>query len=434
MAQRSIYRSTVAFYKETTPCLAPADAAAWAANGTSVEHLSANTDDVKQTFLDDMTMERRSLSTGTRVKRKGIRNNGAKVSLKLHGTGTTTADTVTVTETYLGTLLEHCMGGLYLGTSTTVTGGTATIPVLDDVADLIPGCFIAFQDTTSPTAKNTGKLHPRRVLSIDVGTKAVTLSEALPFTPAATDKAHGVELNYVGEAWLEDAVAAGGTMSWWFQKAQTGTDLLWQVEGAVASPKFGGLGRGELPQLDLDIMAANFKHGADDDLAWVDFPAPEGHAQLSCGRDILCSIATYGNTAANYLDIASVEFDPGYTRVRNETTTENIDRFEGTASYTYKPGKVRFTVSINQYANTWYANLADDTYFRITFYQPGDGSGAGKMFALHIAKAQLVETPQRTDLNENHAVKLVFEAMEPSDATEASNEDLEKSLFTVIRA
>lgn len=434
MAQKSIHRSTVAFFQEVTPALAPVDAAAWAADGTSIEHLAANTDDVKQTLIDDMTMERRSLSTGTRLKRKGLRNNGAKVSVKLHGTGAVTADTVTVTETYLGTLLEHCMGGLYLGTSTTVTGGTATVPILDNVDDLIPGCYIAFEDVTSPTSKNTGKLHPRRVLSINTMTKAVTLSEALPFTPANTDKAHGVEANYVGEAWLEDAVAAGGTMSWWFQKTQSGTDLLWQVEGSVASMKFGGLGRGELPQVDLDIMAANFKHGGDDSLTWVDFPAPEGHAQLSCGRDILCSLGVYGNTAANYVHIATVEFDPGYTRVRNETTTENVDRFEGTASYTYKPGKVRFTVTINQYASSWYANLADDSYFRITFYQPGDGSGAGKMWALHIPKAQLVETPGRTDLNENHAVKLVFEAMEASDATEASNEDLEKSLFSIIRA
>lgn len=434
MTQKSIYRSTLAFFREVTPCLAPVDAAAWAADGTSIEHLSMNTDDVKQTFADDMTMERRSLSTGTRVVIKGIRNNGAKASIKLHGTGVTTADEASVVETYLGTILEHCMGGLYLGTSTTVTGGTATVPILDNVDDLIPGCFIAFEDITSPTSKNVGKLHPRRVLSINTMTKAVTLSEALPFTPANTDPAHGVELNYIGEAWLEDAVAAGGTMSWWSQKTQSGTDLLWQIEGSVASLKFGGLGRGELPQIDLDIMAANFKHGADDSLAWVDFPAPEGHAQLSCGRDILCSIGVYGNTAANYVDIASVEFDPGYTRVRNETTTENIDRFEGTASYTYKPGKVRFTVTINQYANSWYEKLADSEFFRITFYQPGDGSGAGKMWAIHIPKAQLVETPQRTDLNENHAVKLVFQAMEASDATHDANEDLEKSLFTIIRA
>lgn len=432
MALKSIHRNYLSFFKEVTPCVAPAD---WAAEGTAIEFVSCDTAGIKQTILDNPTLERRIMSVNKRVKIDGIRNCELAVGLKLHGTGATVADTETAVETYLGTLLEHCMGGLLLGTSSTcIVGSTAAIPILDDASWVIPGQTIAFEDVTSPTSKNEGKLFHRQVKSVDIGTGAVTLSEVLPFVPVATDKAHATELNYIDENFLEDAVAASGTMMWYVQKAKNGTDQLYQVEGSVATFSMTNLSRGQLPGIDLKIMGANFKHGAEDDLVFVAMAAPQGQAQLSTGIDLLCSIAPYASTAQNEVHVNQASFDVGFTRERVETTTENIDRFEGTASYSVKPGNTRFSVTVLPQANSWYAALKTKQEYRITFTQPGDGSGPGKSWALIIPRAQLVETPGRADVNEIHGSTLVFEAMEPDNIDVDANEELEKSLFLISRA
>lgn len=429
MAQKSIHRSIAAFFNEVTPCLQPAD---WVASGTAFEHLSFDVSGVKQMIMKDPTLEGRALSTGKRKKIKGLRNCECSIGVKMHGTGSTTADGDQLAQTYLGTILKHTMGGSILGYSTTVTGGTSVIPELDSATGIVPGQVLWFEDTTSPSLKNAGKLHPRQVLSID--TLAVTLSEALPFTVAAGDVVHAANTLHLVETWLEDAVASGGTMMWWSQKVEAGTggtDLLWQIEGSVASMSLAGLSRGELPSLNLAVQAANFKHGADDGLTNKTFTTFAGNAQLCMGIDVQCSIGVYGNTAANYVDASTVAFEPGYTRTRVETTTENVDRFQGTASYTFTPGDTKFTITIPQFSNTWYANLADNTEFRITFYQPGDGSGPGKAWAIMIPRAQLIETPMRADQNENHAVTLTFEAMEPDNVDHDANVELEKSVFLI---
>jgi len=433
MAQNTIHEARLAYFRETTVCEPPAD---WAASGTPIEFVSFDTSGIKQEHLDDPTAEARFFAVGVRRKIKGIRNCGASVVLKLHGTGVVTADTDTVVQTALGDMIEHCMGGLHLGTSTTFTGGTATVPIVDDLTDIIPGCMIAAQDITSPTAANLGKVWARRVLSVNVGTKAVTLSEALPFTPAATDPCHAAITGYLRSSILVDAVASAGgphTFCWYFVNGDTSApeDLIWRVDGAVASMKIEGLGRGELPTLALDIMGANFAHGDTDGLTNVDLGEPQGHAQLSMGLDVVLSIAVYGNTAINSIDANTVAFEPGYTRAPVKTTTERTHRFEGLASWTVAPGQTKFTVTLLPYGEAWYAALAEGQEYRITLTQPGMGSGAGAGWCLHLPRAQLVTTPARADVDNVHAVSLEFHAMEPADTTGGSNVDLQKSRFTL---
>lgn len=433
MAQKSIHKNAAAFYKETTPCVGPADPSEY----TFIEHLKSDVSGIKQIILTDPTLETRIMSVNRRQKIHGIRNCEYATEIKLHGTGVTTADGDQVEETYLATLLEHCMGGMIRSFSTTITGGTAAIPILDDVTGVIPGMVLSFEDITSPVGKNVGKSHPRQVLSVNTMTKAVTLAEVLPFTPAATDKVHGTITLHIDEDFLEDAVAAQGTMAWFIQKTKPGsggTDHLWKVEGSVASFQLQNLSRGQLPSIALNIMGANFRHGSGDGLANITPSEIVGNAQLSCGIDIQCSIAPYGNTATGYVDVNQCNFDVGYTRERVETTTENIDRFEGTCSYTIKPGSPKFSITIPQYDIAWYNALKAHSEFRITFYQPGDGSGPGKMWALLIPRSQLVNTPGRADVNENHAVTLEFEPMEPDNVTHDANVELEKSIYLLALA
>ncbi len=432
MAVKSTHRRYLAFYRETTPCVPPV---AWEVDGTAIEFLAADTAGIKQTILDNPTLERRIQSVNKRSKIKGLRNCELAVTVKMHGTGLTVADTETAEETYLGTILEHCMGGRLLGTSTTcLEGSTALIPILDDVSGLVPGQTVAFEDVTSPISKHEGKLFHRQLKSINVGTGAVTLDVALPFVPVATDIAHATELNYTDENVLEDAVEAGQTWMWYYQGAKVGSDLTWQVEGSVASFALTNLGRGQLPAIDLKIQGANFRTGAADGLAFVDMPAPEGRPQLSMGIDVYTTITPYNNPALVEYHVNQASFDVGYTRERVETITEVIDRFEGTATYTMKPGNTRFTCTIAPYSNAWYAALESGQEYAIHLSQPGDGSGPGKSWSLIIPRAQLVETPGRADVNEIHGVTLVFEAMEPDHITVAENEELEKAVFLISRA
>jgi len=219
---------------------------------------------------------------------------------------------------------------------------------------------------------------------------------------------------------LEDAVASAGgphTLSWFIKKHKSGTDHLWELTGSVASMSLDGLGRGQLPTLGLAIQAANFKHGGADGLTNPTLPAAEGHAQLSNGRNLLCSIQDYGTTAINLQDVNQISFEPGFARSKVETTTEKTHRFEGLASYSVTPGKTKFTVTLLPYADDYYADLHAGQEFRINLYMPGDGSGAGKGWCLHIPKAQLVETPSRAAVGDVQGVVLVFEAQQPSDCT-----------------
>lgn len=425
-AHKTIHENWLGFYAETTVCTPPGS---WANDATWIEHLSADTSGIKQVLTTDPVLARRAFNTGTRKAIKGLRNCTMAVTLPLHGTGVTTADATQVAQTYLGTLLEHCMGGSHRSTRHAVTGGDAVDVELAAVTGIIPGSWLAFQDTTSPVDQDVGKLHPRRVIEVDGVGKIVTLSEALPFVPAAGDIAHPCIAPYLVSSVLVDAFNGPRTLHWFIRKAKTDTDLLWTVEGAVASMKLDGLGRGALPSLGLDIMGCNFKHGAE-----LTNPSPttfQGHAQLSMGLDVLLNIGEYGDDTLVTHDLVNVSFECGFTRTRVESVTEKTNRAEGTATYSFAPGDTKMTVTLTPYDSAWYAGLEEGKEYRLSLVQPGDGSGAGKGWVLHMARAQLISTPSRMDANENHAVQLEFKAMEAEDCVGGSNEDLERTRFTL---
>lgn len=429
MAHTTIHRNWLAFFNETTPCVAPVD---WVASGTCIEHLSVDLGNVKQALLPDPTLETRWSHVGSRRLIKGIRNVDWSAVLKWHGTGVTTSPAAQVAQTYLGTIMRHVMGGIHRSNSTVVTGGTALEPEVTATTNIIPGILIAFEDTTSPTSANTGKLHFRRVLSID--TLTLTLDEELPFTPANGDLAHGTITPYVHEDYLIDAVDSAGTMMWFYKKNVSGTDLLWQMEGSVASFALQNLGPGQLPQLQLNMMSANFRQGGADGLSNPAFTTIIGKPQLSTSRDILCTIQEYGTTDINLVHVNNVSFEVGFQRSKAQTTTEIIDRFEGLATYSVTPGVSKITLTLTQYDDAWYQALQEDTDYRVRVYQPGDGSGPGKAWCVHFSKCQLAENPTRADVGDVNGIQLVFQAMIPDDATGGSNVDLETSRFLVAMA
>lgn len=421
-----VTEQAASFYKETTPCEPPAD---FAADGTRIEFVSFNLDGVKQEEVVDPTAEDRHFAVGTRQRIPGRRNGTFGLVAKLHGTGVVTAEDATVAQTYLGTLLEHCMGGVHLGTSHVITGGSATAPALDDVTGIVPGCMLAFQDTTSPTDENDGFPVCRRVLSI--AALVVTLSEALPWTPEAGDPVHGCITAYLDAHVLRDAVAAQGTLCWYVRHGDD-ESLNYRLDGCVLSPKFEGMSPGGLPTINFDGLCANFAQGDADGLADIpDLGVPEGRPQLSMSLNVSLSIQEAGNTAIHEIEPAAVTFEPGYTRSKVETVGTRTYRFHGLATYSVTSGQTKFNVTVAEHTNEYYAGLQVGKVYRITLTQPGAGAGAGAGWCIHLPKARLVETPGRTAVGDNHGMTLMFEAAEASDTTGGSNVNLQKSRFVV---
>lgn len=438
MAHHSIHRQWLAFFQETTPCTPPEAPATWASAGTPIEFISVDLAP-KEALLVDPTAETRIQSVGKRRRIKGIRNIDWSAVIKLHGLGAATPEGETAGLTALSQILTWCCGGVHYSNTEEIVSGTATTLVVGNglTASVIPGCLIAVEDTTSPTAQNLGKLHFARVVEVDDGTDTITLAEDLPFTPAAGDVMHGVATIYVDEDYLEDAIRAGSIRTWnWFHKrAKTGTEELWQLEGCVGSFTINNLGRGQLPQIALSIMAANFRYGGEDGLTSPSFGTPQGKPQLSMGKDVRCSISNYSTTTRTTVDVNATTFEPGLNRVRVETATEEIERFEGMSTYSVAPTDCKMTFTVLPHADSWYGALHDDADYRITLYQPGPGgsaaAGAGKSWCIMMPRAQISETPSRVDVNEVSGASVSFSAMEPDDTTGGTNEEIEKSLFLI---
>lgn len=432
----SIHRQTLAMYQETTACAPPAS---WSGDGTPIEFISIDVNP-KEALVADPTAERRILATGKRRRIRGVRNVDWSMVLKLHGRGAATVEDSQATDTYLTKILGWVCGGVHHSFTREVLSSTNayTLTVGEDLTvGFVPGCLVAVEDTTSPTAQNAGKLHFARVASVNVGTDTIVLTEALPFTPAPGDVIHATSTVYVDETVLEDAIRNGAihTMNWHHQRHNSGTEEIWQLEGTVASFKPQNLNRGQLPQLALSCMSANFRFSGDDGLTFQSFPAAEGSAQLSQGLDVRCSIASTAATTRGAVDVNAADFEPGFTRVRVETSTEEVDRFDGMSTYSVAPGDTKMTMTVLPHASTWYAAIADALSFRIMYYQPGPGgstgASAGKAWAICVPKSQIAATPSRVDVNEVHASQVEFSAMVPDDTSGGSNAELENSPFVI---
>lgn len=426
------HRNWLAFQTESAPCVPTGswDSATW------IEFVSLDLANVKQKLITDPTLERRGMAVGKRKRIHGDHNVEWSAGLKLHGTGATTATDSQVAETYLMTIGKWCMGGLHRSYTRAIASAadahTLTVGV-GKTTGFVPGCMVYVEDTTSASAANSSKLHLRRVVSVDAGTDTIVLSEDLPFTPASGDLIHGTGTLYIDESYLESAVRSGTirTLAWFAKFTKGDTEHIYQLEGTVGSFAIQGLGRGELPSLMLSMMSANFRHSGQDDLTEPTPGSPQGKPQLSNGLDVLFNVGDYGDETLTTHAANAVSFDPGLTRSVVPSTTEDIDRFEGLADYSFTPGETKMSATLVPYASAWYGALKDGDEHRLTLYQPGPGSGPGKAWGIHIPRAQLIATPGRVDVEQVHGVALEWGAMIADDATGGSNEELELSPFLI---
>jgi hypothetical protein len=427
MALRSVHSSIFAFYPEVTQGLAPADAAAWAADGQPIDHYEADVTEVKQELVQDTRMDTRPYDHATATMLKGLRNCAAKTSHPLHGSGVTTAGGAQISETRLMRLLKHCYGGIHRSNSTTITGGSATEPELTAVTNIIPGCLIGFEDTTSPTAEHSGLVFVRQVKSID--TLTVTLDEALPFTPAATDKVHAIATIFPSSDRIDmsDPVQ---TYSLLLQKHPSDADKLWQLHACAGSLSIK-VERGQEPRYEIAWQAANFKHGADGGLTaptWGN-NLSYGFAPLVVGRNTKVSIGEYDTTTASDVHVHQAEVMLGFPAIRVPGVVEVDDLVEGTKTYganvLEKPG---MTLTTLPHTDDWEVALQADTEYRVRLTQH---AAPGKVWCFYMPRAQLGETPGPANVADRWGSKLKFNPRPADNCTGGSNTDLEKALMLI---
>lgn len=424
MALRSVHSSRFAFYPETTQGAPPAD---WGVSGLLIDHYDADVTEVKQELVDDVRMDIRPYDHATFTKLKGLRNCTAKTSHPLHGSGAETAGASQITETTLMKLLKHCYGGIHRSNSTTLTGGSATEPELAAVTNIIPGCLIGFEDTTSPSAANSGMVFVRRVLEID--TLTVTLDEALPFTPANGDKVHAMATIYAHSDRIDmsDPVQ---TLALFLQKHPSDIDKLWQLHCAAGSLSVK-IERGQEPRYEIAWQAANFKHGADGSLSAPSWAGSSyGYAPLVVGRNTKVSIAEYDTTTANDSHVHQAEVMPGFPAIRVPGIVEVDDLVEGTKTYGANVlEKPSMTLTTVPHTDDWEVALQADTEYRVRITQH---AAAGKVWCFYMPRAQLGESAASpTNVADRWGNKLKFSPRPADNCVGGSNEDLEKSLMLI---
>jgi len=415
MAINHLHRSWLAFAYESTQGVVITD---WDGDGFLVDHLEADPGAIAQSLIEDATLNFRAFTKRRFIK--GIRNNdNAKFKLNWHGSEAVTANAAAVAQTSLMKLTEHCWGGQVRTKSTTCTGGTALIPELTSVDTITPGTFIAFEDLG-----DLGRCHIRRVLVVTA--LAVTLDQALPFTPANGDKAHGCAITYIDEDVLGDSTIGNRTLAWRLERS--GTEAVYEFVGTKAMLGIM-LPRNAPPSLELSVYAANFEHETLTKETWTQTPA--GQAPLAIGRDTKLFVQVYGTHTSTDLHCQQMAVEAGVPVVPIDTITEVDDRMEGRAGYSIQPADTTLTPVIVPFDDDWEVALQADTSYKVRYSQIAQ---AGKCWAVHCSRAEIGETPKFTPVNSVQGVSVKFRAHEDLENEDAANAALWRSKIILVQA
>lgn len=389
----------------------------WDGDGQLVDHLEADPAAAAQSLIEDMTLNHRAYTERAMIK--GIRNNDSlKIKMNWHGTGAVTANTAQVAQTPLMEILAHCWGGQIRTKSTTCTGGSATVPELASMDTIDEGVFIGFEDQGDP-----GRVHIRRVLS--VAGSAVTLDQALPFTPANGDPAHGTCATYIDEDVLEDSSAGNRTFAWRLEKGAD--EACWEFIGTKANLAIS-CPRNAPPSIELSILAANFRHEILTQETWTQ--TASGQAPLAIGRDTKFFLQTYGTNTSTDLHTSTITVETGVQSVPIDTVTEVDSRMEGRAGYTVGQAKTFITAVLVPQLNDYEVALQANTFYKCRYAQVAQ---AGKAWAIHCSRVEICETPKWQSATAQ-AVSVKFKAHEDLPNSSASNAKLWRSKIILVQA
>ncbi|MBL9105193.1 MAG: hypothetical protein JNL82_29880 [Myxococcales bacterium] len=415
MGINHLHRSWLAFAVEPTQAAVIED---WDGDGFLLDHLEADPGVIAQSLVDDMTLE--TSVWDERLALKGIRNqDGLKIKLNWHGTGSVTAAGDAVAQTPLMRVTEHCWGGQVRTESTTCTGGTALIPTLTSVDTISPGVFIGFEDFGDP-----GRVHIRRVLAVN--TLSVTLDQALPFTPANGDKAHGTSATYLDEEAIEDTTTGNKTLAWRIERS--GSEAVYEFRGTASNLAIN-VGRNAPPSLELSVMAGNFAHEGLTKESWTQ--TPSGQAPLVCGRDTKLFLQVYGTHTSTDLHTSAVAVETGVNRTPIDSMVEVDAGMEGRTGYCVGRGKTFLSVTLVPQTKAWEVALQANTIYKARYAQVAQ---AGKAWAVHFSRLEIAETPKFGPASDAQATSVKFKAHPDLTNSDASNQKLWRSKIILVQA
>lgn len=315
--------SRASFALETTAGVPPANAAAWAAGGSSMRHIadSVNLDGLVAAMLED---QRSQLNiTDDEPDIIGIAGGGnveVPMDLYMHGSGQDPADGVAVTEDDVSTLFEHSWGGMSLGTSDNLVAAGAHTTTAIELTDTIPvGQWVGLDDAS-------GIRHLRRVEATAAGGVGVihTLHRALPFTPADSATATGCAVYYLDEDPLEDSSQGVYTMSWLFERGRGAQRRAWECRACKTSIGALSLGRNELAKISTSTRVGSF-------LTPESAPVPTWANTISGSAGSVVGIRTRvwlqdrGSTADTTVQVSSFDVNPGIQSIPIEVQTDGGD-------------------------------------------------------------------------------------------------------------
>lgn len=373
------------FVELTTP---QGTAAAWAsAEGTDAFRLrpiAAPNEWMVRGMIEDPTLTQRLFQKYQAIPAL-TQADGGSFTLTVHGSGSTTADGVQITEIADMKVWEHCWGGLKRGYTTAV----ATLPSsstdfdVDSATGLEPGMFIAIEDADAP-----GLLWPVRVLTVS-GT-SITTDRDLPFSIAEGDVVHAMATAYVDDSHLTNLADANySTISVMVQKGSN----TWLAVGAHASCTGVEFPDGDVPRANFNVdSGATFVPGRNTPGAPSWSGTVQGQPGKAIGARTYLFIQEFGSTTDDCFDARVTGIDPGVPISPINVNTQ-CGQLEGRAGYLAGPGDTLLNATVFLNAE-WATGFDDQTYYTVTYCQVG---APGEVWAFQLPKCQIQMDPVYTD-------------------------------------
>lgn len=408
------HRTNVGIYWEASIGAVPASAAAWAAaEGTDAYRFYVETGDpdyiLGAAAVPNADMQPR---VGEALPpHKGLETaDGGSLLMRLWGSLTTFATGVAKTQTAIGRLLGHCLGGTSLGGDATVDSVTSQLILVLGVgegANMLVGQIVWGEDVSLAD----GRLHPAIITA--VASDTITLDRVMPFTWAAGDKVHGSETAYYDQDALTNPVNANAeTVSVIYCKGPSA----WVAGGGHLALDTIACERGQQPKMTLPVLAAKgYPPGV---TGAVTPPTWTGTIQgandvRAIGRDTKCRLATDGATTTSEVSLYSMAITVGCPVLAQDGVTEFNSGSPGRVGYRTEPAPTTMTIVVeldDAQQTRWTAG----TRLTCTYYQVAT---VGNCWAVHGANGFLMSPPKPVFGGGVNQYELVIQFSDPDTGT-----------------
>lgn len=408
------FQTRVEFYFETSIGAVPVDAAAWvtaegagSAFGMFVQELSP------EFIRGEMAVANEDMTRRVGEKLRphlGLPTaDGGSMTSRMWSTGESFVTGATVTETPLGRLLGHALGGSSLGNHATVAAVTSqTIFDVDDADDLEIGQIIGLRDAGDAN----GYGYPAQI--VDISGVTITIDRVMPFTLAIGDEIFGAETAYFDQdALTNPANPMYSTLSILVAK---GPSHVWVAGGAHLAIESLAVERGQQPKFSWPILAAyGYPPGTPGAVTLPAFTqSPEGLTDVrAIGRLTNARLATYGDTTTSIVcPLFSAVITPGVPVLAQDSVTECASGSPGRYGYRTEPADTMLTLVVEleaDYQTKWRAG----TYLTVSYYQVDT---IGNCWCVHGRKAFIMDSPRAVLDQGTNRYEIVVQLTDDVDA------------------